>query len=239
MLKQNIKFKDFNDVPREETLFFNLSEAELVEIQLNSKDGIQKEMEDAVKAKDLAKLLAFIKMLIGKAYGVPNKDGIHFDKSPEITRDFENSAMYSPLLLSLFQDEGKRAEKFITGLMPAELVQRALSQVQSGTAQPTPQDATVPDVAPSAREMFAQRQAERAQEDVIDATTPTFQPPVPAAPVQSSPSPQDAPPIDAQPFRIKEEPLPPVDVNFDNHRAPADDDERAAFEAWKAQRNQA
>lgn len=231
MLKQTIKFKDFLENERETTLYFNLTEAELVDIQVHSDEGIQKEMEDAVKSKDLAKLLDFIKMLVHKSYGELDKDGIHFNKSDEITASFVNSAMYSPLLLSLFEDEGARAEKFITGLMPADLVRRALAQVQNGSGQTAPE---TPQYQPSARERFEQIQREKAvpEAEVIDLpqqyqpATPEpalFKTPEPAAPVQSSPSPLDAPPVDAQPFKVEAAPL---------------DDDRAAFEAWKAQRGQ-
>lgn len=138
MLKQTINFTDFNGEPRTEDLYFNLTEWELTEIQLSSPEGIQKEMEDAIKAKDLKLLLDFIKMLVNKSYGERDRDGIHFNKSPEIVARFENSAMYAPLMLSLFQDEGARAAAFITGLMPADLVARATAQAQGGGTQEPP-----------------------------------------------------------------------------------------------------
>lgn len=247
MLKQTITFLDLNGEERTETLYFNFSEAELVGIQAASEEGIQKEMEDAVKSKDMQKLLDFIKMLVEKSYGEPDKDGIHFNKSKKIRNKFVNSAMYSPLLLSLFQDEGARAEKFITGLMPADLVKRALSQVEGKGTQSAPVDPSVPQVALSAREQFEKRSAERRANEAAPIglpeptvtpylpatpsqpmTTPEFSAPEPATPIQSEASPLDAPPVDAQPFHVAQVPLDEV----------KEAEERAAYEAWKASQGQ-
>ncbi len=142
MLKQTIQFKDFFNKDQERDLYFNLTEAELVDMQADSPEGIQADMMRAVQEKDMRKLLDFVKMLVHRAYGERDSDGIHFHKSPEITANFVNSAMYSPLLLSLFEDEGARTEAFITGLMPADLVKAAIakSNGQGNTPRPQVQD---------------------------------------------------------------------------------------------------
>lgn len=242
MLKQTINFKDFNGVEREETLYFNLTEAELVDMQADSEEGIQKDMMDAVKAKDMRKLLDFVKMLVHGAYGVRDKDGIHFHKSPEITAAFVNSAMYSPLLLSLFQDEGTRAEQFINGLMPADLVAAAIAQSQGQGTQAAPESSNY---APDARTLFAQQQAQRAaaEEGHVNEATPVG---VPAAPIQTTPSTQDAAPVqvgqtDETPaqeaprsFRVKETPM---DEGAAQAKAEQKAAEDAEFQEWKRKRD--
>lgn len=258
MLKQTINYTDFNGVERTEDLYFNLTEFELVDIQTSSERGIQAEMEDAVKANDLRRLLDFIKMLIHKSYGVKSADGRHFEKSPEILNHFVNSAYYSDLLLNLFQDEGARAIQFITGLMPKDLIERAAAKSQGQTGVPST-------YAPSARERNAQFVAgQNIPQPTFEEAPPigktgdlqfqappafpTTRPPhesqaAPAQPVQSPPSVQDAPPVPAssQPFRVKETPLDEIagkDLNNEDTtdiHAVASDEDRAAFEAWKAQ----
>lgn len=158
MLKHDMKFKDFDGNEREAVLYFNLTEAELVDWQADSPLGIQEEMMDAVRNKDMRRLLDFVKTLIEKSYGERDGDGIHFNKSDEIRQRFINSAMYSPLLLSLFQEDGAKAITFINGLMPADLVKRAMEQGDIPMPTETP---TVPETKPSAREVFEQRAAER------------------------------------------------------------------------------
>lgn len=152
MLKQTITYTDFNGTQRTEDLYFNLTEFELVEIQAESERGIQADLQDAIKDKDLRRLLAFIKMLVNKAYGVKSEDGKHFEKSDAILLKFQNSALYSDLLLNLFEDEGARAEKFITGLMPKELIARAAAKSQGQSGTPA-------GYAPDARELNARHVA--------------------------------------------------------------------------------
>lgn len=212
MLKQTIKFKDFNGADREETLWFNLNEAELVTMQAASKNGLEKDLDDIIKTKDVKKLLDFIKMLVHEAYGERDRDGIHFHKSPEITQNFINSAMYSPLLMSLFQDEGERSAAFITGLMPPDLVQRATEQARGGAsgAQAQPES---PTYQPSARERFAQAQDSKSVFDgsseptgfneapTIGLATGGGNPVMPQPTVAPDPT-QDAPQTDVHPFRV-------------------------------------
>lgn len=125
MHKHTITFTDYNGTERTKDLYFNLTEAEIIKMQAASTHGIQKEMADAIDSKDTQKLLDFFEFLVHKAYGIKSEDGLEFDKSPEITRRFENSAFYSPLYMSFFENEGAVGVAFITAVMPADLVQRA------------------------------------------------------------------------------------------------------------------
>src|SRR5690606_19443202 len=149
MLKQSITYTDFNGTERTEDLYFNLTEAELIDIQVNSQNGIEKDLQDAIDGRDIREILAFIKMLVHKSYGVKSEDGRHFRKSEAITEDFVNSALYSDLLLELFKDEGEKGVKFITGLMPKDLIQRATTAMKG--------DDGTPPLKPTAREMFQER----------------------------------------------------------------------------------
>lgn len=226
MLKQDIKFKDFDGNERDQTLYFNLTEAELVDMQVDSEEGIQKDMQDAIASKDMRRLLDFVKMLVHRAYGERDRDGIHFHKSPEITNAFINSAMYSPLLLSLFQDEGARTSAFITGLMPADLVQRAIaqSQGQGNQAAPTRPGLQPQDFLPKQRDSFGQEQPGVNEAPVIGRTdfhemaTPQVQPEdlTEGSIFASSESVQaDVP----QPFRVREEPMDPEYAEFLRRKA--------------------
>lgn len=157
MIKETIKFTDYNDQEREVTEYFHLSESEIVELQARSPEGIEKELDDAVKSGDVAKVLDFIKDLVHRSYGRKSQDGIQFRKSPEILDEFVNSAYYSDFILSLIQDNGSKGVTFIQGIMPKKLLERALSQVRG--ENPADQ------YAPSAREQFTTRTAELKPED--------------------------------------------------------------------------
>ena len=244
MLKQPITFEDFNGVTRTEEVYFNLTEEELVDWQADSEEGLQKEMQDAIIEKNQRKLLNFVKTLVRKAYGERDKDGLHFNKSEELSRRFENSAMYSPLLMSLFADEGTTLSDFINGLMPADLVKRAMEQGNI----PNPDDfARQNGFQPDARQQFEERMQQireaetpqpghnvgaplglrrdqRTSEDVQLSEQTGYEP---TLTVQSANSPQDAAPVQIdrvpeqpQSFRVEEQPLDPAG----NVQADADPD---------------
>lgn len=161
MIKQTIKFLDFNDQEREVTEYFHLSESEIVELQARSPEGIEKELDNAIKSGDVAQVLDFIKDLVHRSYGRKSQDGIQFRKSPEILDEFINSAYYSDFILGLIENDGARGVEFIQGIMPKKLLERALQQVRGETVtQPESRTYT-----PSAREQFAQRTAELKPED--------------------------------------------------------------------------
>jgi len=149
MLIQTITYKDFNGKERTDDLYFNLTEFEVVELQAVSPEGIQKELERAVEASNVAEILNWVKMLVRASYGIRSDDGRHFRKGEEITRDFFNSAVYGPFMLSLFQNNAKKAVEFVNELLNVELVESALAQLVGNN----------PDsLAPSARELYEQHQ---------------------------------------------------------------------------------
>lgn len=241
MLKQPITFEDFNGVTRTEDVYFNLTKAELVDWSADSEEGIQKEMQDAIATKDMRKLLDFIKQLIFKSYGERDKDGIHFHKSEEIARRFENSAMYSPLLLALFADEGNTVTNFINGLMPADLVKAAMKE--AGLSSPEA-EAIKEQYAPSARDIAAAAREQAAHPSFNEAPTigivyATVAPDVTQAaePVQQGrlePELQeDSVEQTRKAFRVKETPM---DEDAAADLAAREAADRAAFEEWKATR---
>lgn len=159
MHKHTITFEDFNGAQRTKDLYFNLSEAELTKIQKDSARGVQVEMQEAIDSGDTKKLLDFFEMLVHKSYGIKSDDGMLFDKSPEIMRQFENSAYYSPLYMSFFEEEGNVGSRFINAVMPAKLIAKAEANLRGeGDPRYTAPDGS--DLKPDARTIFEQRRSE-------------------------------------------------------------------------------
>lgn len=250
MLKQTIQFTDFNGKPQEKDLYFNLTEWELTDMQASSEAGIEADMQLAIEEKDMRKLLDFVKMLVNASYGERDADGIHFNKSPEITQRFVNSAMYGPLLLSLFQEEGARTTAFITGLMPPDLVARAIAATNGQGNQPQPEGFARP------QDFLPKQEKSPGISEAPVIGRQEFQAPItPTTPQteefqgegrhafegNSNDAPTDAPPLqvgvnstedvrtEVQPFRVKEEPIPDVAVT----KEAAD---MAEFRAWQQAR---
>ena len=70
-----------------------------------------------VAEKDAPLIMKTFKMLILKAYGIKSADGKHFDKSEEISRNFENTEAYSVLFTDLCTN-AEAASDFINKLLP-------------------------------------------------------------------------------------------------------------------------
>jgi hypothetical protein len=213
MLKQTINFTDYNGEPRSIVEYFHLNEAEIVDMQAKSPNGLEAEMQDAILSNDAGRVLDFIKNLVHLSYGKKSADGLNFDKSPEILHRFITSAYYSDFLLGLIEDNGRKGQEFVTGIMPAKLVERAMAQVQGQNAgQP---DRTVYE--PSARERFAAAQA--AQAGSTDANT--------ANPIANA--------FGQPQYPQFQQPAQPEIVVQENPVAPQGNEDWQAFQQWKAQ----
>lgn len=117
MHKRLIPYKDFNGVDRKENFYFNLTETELMEMQLSVTGGMQELLKTIVEKQDIPKLMAAFKEIILKAYGEKSPDGRVFNKSPELSAAFEHTNAYNVLYMSLIKD-AKVAAEFINAIMP-------------------------------------------------------------------------------------------------------------------------
>lgn len=112
MYKLNISYQDFNGNDRKDSFFFNYTEAEVLELDFQEKDGIEGYINRIIKAEDGKSIIKFIKEIILKAYGEKTADGRGFVKSKELSDSFASTNAFSKLLLSLATD-AKAAASFI------------------------------------------------------------------------------------------------------------------------------
>lgn len=117
MFKKTIEYTDFNGEKRKEDFYFNLTKAELLEMQLSTEGGLKEMLEEIVKTKDTPKLVKMFKRIIMLSYGEKSPDGKHFMKSDEIRQRFECSEAYSELFMELATDSDAAAE-FVNALLP-------------------------------------------------------------------------------------------------------------------------
>lgn len=104
MYKKVIKYEDFNGQMREDTFYFNLSKAELMEMELSTKAGVEEMIRMLIATKDNAKIVETYKGLILKSVGVKSEDGTRFIKTQEIRDSFEQSNAYSEFFIQLLSD---------------------------------------------------------------------------------------------------------------------------------------
>ena len=117
MLKKTITYTDYDGNERTEDFYFNISKAELAELEYSVKGGLKKMMEKAVAEKDGPRIIQYFKEIVLKSYGVKSNDGRRFMKDKELTREFSETEAYVNLFMELATDE-KAAIAFAEGVMP-------------------------------------------------------------------------------------------------------------------------
>lgn len=124
MLKKTITYTDFNDVERTEDFYFNLTEAELTDMNLDENGGLADKLQKIIDSKEVKQIKDYFKWIVLKAYGEKSEDGRRFMKSPEITKAFEETQAYSDIWMDLAYNEDAAAE-FVNGIMPKKLLAEA------------------------------------------------------------------------------------------------------------------
>lgn len=117
MLKKSITYTDYNGNKRTENFYFNLSKAEIMEMELSTSGGLAESIQRIVDAQDSPAIVKTFKDLVLKAYGIKSDDGKRFIKSDEIATAFSQTEAYSQLFMELATDADKAAE-FINGIVP-------------------------------------------------------------------------------------------------------------------------
>ena len=113
MLKKTITYTDYDGNERTEDFFFNLSKAEVLEMEMSINGGMTKLIQRLVAEQDI----------IFKAYGEKSLDGKYFEKSYERSLRFSQTEAYSELFLELLDPE--KAALFINAILPQDAVAQA------------------------------------------------------------------------------------------------------------------
>ena len=117
MLKKTITYTDYNSVERTEAFYFNLTKAELMEMEIGTTGGMADMIKRIVDAKDAPAIIKIFKELVLKAYGEKSADGKRFVKSEEISNGFAQTEAYSQLFMELATD-ADAAAAFVNGIIP-------------------------------------------------------------------------------------------------------------------------
>lgn len=117
MLKRTITYTDYNGSERTEDFYFNLTQAEVMEMELSTSGGLAELITRIINAKDAPAILKIFKDLVLKAYGEKSPDGKRFIKSEEIATAFSQTEAYSKLFVELASNADAAAE-FVNGIIP-------------------------------------------------------------------------------------------------------------------------
>lgn len=129
MLKKAITYVDYNGVERTESFYFNLSKAEMIEMEFSTVGTFTSMIQNIIDAQDEPELIKLFKSLILKSYGKKSADGRRFEKSEEISKDFSETEAYVILFMELARDS-KAASEFVNGIIPADIDREELKKQQ-------------------------------------------------------------------------------------------------------------
>lgn len=117
MLKKTITYTDYDGLERTEEFRFNLTKAELVDMELTTAGTFSETMKRIIAEKDIIRIAKLFKELLLKSYGVKSDDGKRFVKSQELSEAFSQTEAYSDLYIELLSNP-EEAAKFFAEVAP-------------------------------------------------------------------------------------------------------------------------
>lgn len=124
MLKKTMTYTDFDGNQRTEDFYFNLTKAELTEMEFSTNAGFVKTIEKIIATQDQKQLIEIFKDIVLKAYGEKSLDGRRFVKTQEVKDNFAQTQAYSDLFMELATD-ANAASEFFNSIVPQELLEES------------------------------------------------------------------------------------------------------------------
>ena len=128
MLKKTITYEDFDGNKRTEDFYFNLSKAEVLEMEMGISGGMSQMLNKIIAAQDGGRVIKIFKDIILKAYGEKSPDGKRFIKSEEISTAFSQTEAYSQLFMELATN-ADAAATFVNSIIPVDITKPAMAPV--------------------------------------------------------------------------------------------------------------
>lgn len=117
MIKKTISYTDYDGNNRTEDFYFNLTKAEVMEMEMMTDGGLEKMINKIIQTTDTKKIIEIFKSIILKSYGEKSPDGRRFIKNDELREAFSQTEAYSQLFMELATD-AKAATDFVNGVIP-------------------------------------------------------------------------------------------------------------------------
>ena len=132
MYKKTMAATDIGGTKRVEDYYFNLTAAELMEMQLSTEGGFKEMIERIVNAQNQTEMTKLFKETICKSYGVLSPDGRKFIKNQAVLDDFLATQAYSDLYMEMLTNT-EAATEFFNNVIPQDLEKKAAA---AQSAQP-------------------------------------------------------------------------------------------------------
>lgn len=121
MLKKTVTYEDpFTNVEVTENLYFNLTKAELVsmEVSIPGDTSLKEHLEAIAEAENGQQIMDAMEWIIFRAYGKRTDDG-KFIKNDRLREEFKSSEAYSTMFMEMVTDADKAIE-FVSGILPKD-----------------------------------------------------------------------------------------------------------------------
>lgn len=125
MFRHEVNFTDFNGNEKKVTLYFNLTQSELLKMDAKEQGGLREKLQTIVDAVDYGAMMDAVDGIVDMAYGVKSPDGMRFEKNEKILSDFKSSPAYDKFFMEL-STSSELATKFIKGILPQKQIQQIL-----------------------------------------------------------------------------------------------------------------
>jgi len=115
MYIKELTYKDYNGNERTEKFMFDLSQAEVMEMEMDN-NGFEEYVKKIVSAQDAKRLKDLFKEILLMSYGEMSLDGKYFYKSEELRNKFKSTRAYSDLFV-LLATNTEAATEFVNGVV--------------------------------------------------------------------------------------------------------------------------
>lgn len=117
MFAKTVTYNNYNGDEVKETFYFNLTEAELLEMEMSVDGGFSAILQRIIDKKEGPLIIKTFKDLIFKSYGIKSDDGRRFEKSEQISKEFSETPAYSTLFMELVTN-AEAAADFVNKVLP-------------------------------------------------------------------------------------------------------------------------
>ena len=121
MLKKTITYTDYDGNEVTEDFYFNLTEAEILEIEMSTDKavGLEATLKMLEAERDGKKIMELFKNIMRKSIGKKSADGRRFIKNDEIADEFMQSPAYSQILVEIVTNPEAGAA-FFNAIIPQQ-----------------------------------------------------------------------------------------------------------------------
>lgn len=123
MIKKEVEFVNYNGDTVKQSFFFDLSEAEIAELQAKHDGKLTDILQSIIDAQDQSAIVEYFKEILIMSYGEKTVDGKYFVKDESTKKHLIYSPAYSKIFMELATD-ADAGTAFVQGILPADLEKR-------------------------------------------------------------------------------------------------------------------